>query len=56
MVFPHRRALRARLRPFRYIDGIFLKGLAHVQVSGEEAWVTAGINPAFSTTRGKYDA
>ncbi len=55
MVFPHRRALRARLRPFRYIDGIFLKGLAHVQVSGEEAWVTAGINPAFSTTRCKYD-
>jgi hypothetical protein len=33
----------------------FLKGLAHMQVSGGEAWVTAGINPAFSTTRGKYD-
>ena len=32
MVFPHRRALRARLRPFRYIDGIVLKGLAHAQI------------------------
>ena len=25
MVFPHRRALRARLRPFRYIDGTELR-------------------------------
>jgi hypothetical protein len=25
MVFPHRRALRARLRPFRYMDGIYLR-------------------------------
>src|SRR5450759_1798369 len=25
MGFPHRRALRARLRPFRYVDGIYLR-------------------------------
>ncbi len=29
MVFPHRRALRARLLPFRYIDEIDFKVLAH---------------------------
>jgi len=52
MVPSHRRALRARLLSFRYIDGIFLEGSRRFDAGGTEAWGTAGVNPAYRTTLG----
>ncbi len=45
MVFPHRRALRVRLLPFRYKDGLVRKSLLALIGSGEDKG-TAGLNPA----------
>ena len=53
MVPSHRRVLRARLLSFRHIDGIGLEGWRTLMVGGAEAYVTAGVNPAYSATLGK---
>jgi hypothetical protein len=45
MVFPYRRALRARLIPFRYTDGIFLKATPGHDWEYKNQ-VAAGVNPA----------
>jgi hypothetical protein len=49
MVFPHRRALRARLRPFRYTDRTCLN-ISHRDISVDWDKVTAGLNPAVPAT------
>ena len=55
MVPSHRRALRARLLSFRLLDEIVLEGLRTFNVGGAEAYVTAGVNPAYCAWLGNTD-
>ena len=50
MVFPHRRAFRARLLPFRYIDGIVLEEFLLATLGVEMDKVMAGGTPANPAT------
>ena len=52
MVPSHRRALRARLLSFRYIDGIFLESSRTDNAGDAKTFVTAGVNPACTMTLG----
>jgi hypothetical protein len=45
MVFPQRRALRARLRPFRYVDGIYYGLVTPNNAWGDKDKVMAGGDP-----------
>jgi hypothetical protein len=56
MVFPHRRALRARLLPFRYMDGPYLKiNFSSRRLGVEGNKVMAGRTPANPRTLDEYE-
>src|SRR5712692_7952644 len=50
MVFPHRRALRAQLLPFRYIDGLNLEGVPRDVWEANRDKAAAGVKPAALAT------
>jgi hypothetical protein len=51
MVFPHRRALRAGLLPFRYMDGTYLRSVETLRrLAVNENKVMAGGTPANPAT------